>query len=85
MANPTLAESLDIIKKAQGALDALFARLEAASPAGIQPEEEAIRAAISAALAGFDLATAQGDIGAALEVVKSFGGIIGPGVGPDLA
>ena len=84
MAAMTVLDFLNSVNAAKAQLDALFVKLRALAPAELQAELDAAKAVLDTALTGFDVTQATADLSAVAGVLKSFGGVVGDGVGTDL-
>jgi hypothetical protein len=84
MARPTLLDVLNEVAAAKAALDTLFSKLRALAPADLQTDLDAAKAVLDTALANFDVVGASQDLSQVVQVLKSFGGIVGPGADTDL-
>ena len=84
MADITVLDFLNSVNAAKAQLDALFIKLRALAPTELQAELDVAKGALDAALTGFDATQASADLAAVAGVLKSFGGVVGDGVGTDL-
>lgn len=83
--NPTLADQIEAWLSAEQKVNAIFAILKHISPEILEGPEEALRAAIAAALAPLNLGNVAESMVALAKVVKEGKGVVGGGFDANLA